>query len=53
MADIAMCQNEKCAVADWCYRFTAPPNQYHQGYLLIETEVESKEECQYYWEVEE
>lgn len=33
MADIMMCNNQDCPIANNCYRFTAPPDRYDQSYI--------------------
>lgn len=34
MADITMCEDEKCSKARYCYRFTAPENLWRQAYFI-------------------
>lgn len=41
MADITMCNNEKCKKAKSCYRFMANANPYLQSYL-----IEPKNNCE-------
>lgn len=35
MADITMCSNKECPKKEQCYRFTATPNPYRQGYMEL------------------
>lgn len=35
MADITMCQDNKCENKTRCYRFTAVPNQHWQPYYMM------------------
>lgn len=32
MADFTMCENHKCPIADYCWRYGAPPNVPIQAY---------------------
>lgn len=36
MADISMCDNNKCPLKETCYRFKAIPNPYWQAYANFE-----------------
>ena len=38
MADITICDNQKCPQADNCWRFGCPPNLPHQHYQTFEPE---------------
>ena len=46
MADITMCDNEKCSKRMTCYRFTAIPCEYRQAYF---NPTPKEKGCDYYW----
>lgn len=47
MADITMCPGTDCPHKEFCYRFTAKPNEYRQAYF---TEPPIKDgNCDMYW----
>lgn len=35
MADITMCNDDRCPRAGKCYRFTAPVSDYNQSWFMI------------------
>ena len=53
MADITMCNNQECYLADNCYRFTAPPDRYNQSYIMNPVEDCENDGYKYNIKVEE
>ena len=47
MPDITMCSGEGCPVKEFCYRFTAKPNEYRQSYFVEPPIKDGK--CDHYW----
>ena len=47
MADIAKCMGKDCKVKKSCYRFTAPPSEYWQSYIMPQVK---DGKCDMYWE---
>lgn len=50
MADITMCNNQKCEMSYKCYRYRAIPNKHGQSYFLMDRIVTMKSGCAYWWE---
>nr|DAP84383.1 MAG TPA: hypothetical protein [Caudoviricetes sp.] len=48
MPDITKCTNDKCSLADKCYRFTCEPSEYWQSYDYFEP---NGNECEKFIEV--
>jgi len=46
MADIAKCIGKNCKVKESCYRFTAPPSEYWQSYIMPNVK---DGKCEMYW----
>lgn len=49
MADITMCNNDKCPLRQKCFRYMATPSPYWQPYYCMDEE-EPVEDCMYFWE---
>ena len=49
MADIAKCVGKNCKVKKSCYRFTAPPSEYWQSYIMPNIK---DGKCDMYWKNE-
>lgn len=49
MADITMCNNEKCSLRNSCYRKQATPD-YFQSWAAFVQDDSGK--CEYYWDME-
>lgn len=47
MADITMCNGEKCDKKEQCYRYTAPPSEYWQSMFSCSPMI--KGSCEYFW----
>lgn len=47
MADITMCQDEKCPMKGTCYRQTAPVSSHWQSYFMGSPREEDT--CPFYW----
>jgi hypothetical protein len=47
MADITMCTGRGCERKDYCYRHTAPVNEYRQAYFM--NPPITREGCEYFW----
>jgi hypothetical protein len=43
MYDITLCRNEKCAVKERCFRWTARPDRFWQSYAIFAGSVGDKE----------
>ena len=46
MSDIAKCIGKDCKVKESCYRFTAPPSEYWQYYIMPQVK---DGKCDMYW----
>lgn len=46
MADISLCKNYFCPLAEKCERFTGTPNSYRQSYSNFEPDDEGN--CEYF-----
>ena len=51
MADICMCQYDKCERKDNCYRFKAKAKEY-QSYAEFQTICNEKTNYEYYWQMD-
>ena len=49
MSDIAKCIGKDCKVKESCYRFTAPPSEYWQSYIMPKVK---DGKCEMYWKNE-
>jgi hypothetical protein len=53
MADITICTNDECPLADSCYRHNAPRDSHHQSYQKFEPHWSDDEldevECHHYY----
>ena len=52
MADITMCQDNKCAKHELCYRAQATANPYRQSYFMWNPELVEQHTlngCEYFW----
>lgn len=53
MADITMCNDEKCPLNMTCYRYKASPSNW-QSYFMNSPKVENPNgtvECEHYWDI--
>lgn len=50
MADISMCDNPNCEIADMCFRHKATPDEY-QSYIMVEKTVDTDDDCDMFWYV--
>ena len=49
MPDISMCNNKQCPSKEYCYRFTAIPNEFRQSYIDFGPEEDGMDKCSYFW----
>ena len=49
MSDISKCTGKDCKVKESCYRFTAPPSEYWQSYIMPQVK---DGKCEMYWKTE-
>lgn len=49
MADISMCDNPNCEIADMCFRHRATPDKYHQAYIVTDKAVDTDQDCDSFW----
>jgi len=49
MPDIAMCQNEECPSRMKCYRYTAVPDEFRQGYCAFFVK-KLRKKCDDFWD---
>lgn len=50
MADICMCNNPNCQIADMCFRHKATVSQY-QSFMMIDKTVDTDQDCDNFWYV--
>jgi len=48
MADIAKCEDSLCPSKKYCYRFTAPANEFRQSYGQFNRELDAYN-CDMFW----
>jgi len=48
MADISMCENITCPSKEYCYRYTATPNEFRQSYGVFTLE-EDEINCSHFY----
>jgi len=48
MTDIAKCQDILCPSKEYCYRFTAPSNEFRQSYGVFNRETDAYN-CDMFW----
>ena len=51
MSDISKCKGTNCPLAETCWRFRAPGNDYWQSYFTEVPYNHQEKNCEYYWEM--
>lgn len=56
MPDITMCNNSKCPIAQWCYRYRAIPTPHWQSYAHFEPKSYKNigtitDQCEHAWSI--
>lgn len=51
MADITMCNHDKCEKKNECYRYSAVPNEYRQTYLAKPKSACVNNDYKLFWEI--
>jgi hypothetical protein len=53
MADISKCKGTNCPLADTCWRYKAPGNEYYQSYFTEVPYDHKSHGCDHYWQMHE
>ena len=51
MPDICMCNSLVCTKREQCYRYMAKENPWGQSYFVEDPAIESRDGCDYFWEL--